>query len=642
MKTKYFALAIFIVLSFQSCLKEDIFIEENLETVSKDTLSAVKETRLLKNPYEITTFRKAYQKVLENMADSTIKTGKGFRFSKEVQDTANIAPNYVYVRFDPQDSIQEAKLTTHPDIIVLDYPFEYDEPEDFTSRIRLKKGEVLSYWASLSTDQGIPKVPHEILQEMYIPEKDPKYADDGKSSNKNTERGKVNDKMDFMNHVLEEAYTATGNEDLLPEPSQLKKGESCETCLLGINLRRRWRPSGNVKIWDDQIGRTTTSRRVFSHYESYRCTDLERVDVNGNRLAANPARCRRAVYRTVTTTVPGSYVPIDGANILIRDTWTLDRAIADSRGNFRHKRVRAKVRYVIKWDRFEFSIRDNSGLTQAEDKGPKLYNRPWNLRIRSGRMKYRGQIFQAAMHFYYHNIGGLSRPPTNGFWHVQMKIAAKETTGTSSHKHQFRAGGILPVIKIKQYGRSSEKVYGITIHELAHAAHWRFDKNAYNKLVHDGWFGPWISNGSVNYPGPTGSSARRTLESWARAVEIYLTTMRYKRLGNASYSYIPGTLGPAHARVTMGNYQWQEINNNNNDRFYTSAIWDMHDTFNQRVDYGLTYSTRPMDRVSGISMPQLQNAMRGSISWNGLRNKVISLYGRRATVTELFANWNGL
>ena len=115
--------------------------------------------------------------------------------------------------------------------------------------------------------------------------------------------------------------------------------------------------------------------------------------------------------------------------------------------------------------------------------------------------------------------------------------------------------------------------------------------------------------------------------------------MRYRRLGEVNYQYyVPFSLN----NVFRGEYQWQGVNSTNDARFYTSAIWDMNDTFNQRVDYGRTYPTLPMDRVSGISMPQLQRAMVGSTSWNGLRNRVISLYGRPTEVTELFANWNGL
>ena len=326
----------------------------------------------------------------------------------------------------------------------------------------------------------------------------------------------------------------------------------------------------------------------------------------------------------------GSYVPIDGANILIRDTWTLDRAIADAQGNFKHKEVRAKVRYIIKWDRFDFSIRDHSGLTQAEDKGPKLYKQPWNLKINGGRKKYRGQIFQAAMHFYYHDIGGLTRPPTNGFWKTQIKIAAVETSqGPSSTKMQVGHGtfGIVPHIKIKKYGESSELIYGTTIHELAHAAHWRIDPLSWDDLVEQGY----IYNGGSNNPGPAGASALRLMESWATAVEIYLTNIRYRRLGPSSYKYNSFKL----YGINSGNLQ----NAATSRKFYTTGIFDLTDEFNQRFGFGVTLNHLPNDKVSGFKMSKLEDALLGTTRWNEYKNKVIAYGGNSKDINKLFGSW---
>lgn len=74
----------------------------------------------------------------------------------------------------------------------------------------------------------------------------------------------------------------------------------------------------------------------------------------------------------------------------------------------------------------------------------------------------------------------------------------------------------------------------------------------------------------------------------------------------------------------------------------TSVFWDMIDTFNQRIDYGLTYPTLPLDRVSGFSMPQLENALKNAEYWTEYRNNVINQNPGNPTVgliPELFANW---
>lgn len=577
-----FSCVVSISLFTYSCSKEDIQIDEiTQEVVEKEPSLEIVDSKLMQNPYSISNIRAAYAKVVSEMNKGAITTGKGGFTSKEV-DTA-LLPNYLYVRFDPKNDVEEGRLMAFQDILVIDYPFEYDNSEHYRSVIPAAPGKTNSYWASVPVGQNFPpNVAMTILEEMYIPEKDPDY-DINNGSGKLTSKDAIGDKIDFMNHVVNAAFEATGNEELIPPVAE--KGESCETCFLGINFRDKWRPSGRLMINDNTLGT----------------------------------------------------IPMVGVNVLVRDTWTLDSQITGADGRFTFKELRAKVKYIIQWDRHEFSIRDDSGLTQAEDvSADKLYKEAWNKTITGGREKYRGEIFQAALDFYYNDIEGLGRPARNALLKTQMKIAAVEDTGTDSHKQQFRAGGILPVIKIKNYGLSSESVYGTTIHELAHSAHWVFDSAGYNKLVWDGWLDPAISNGSVNYPGPTGSSARRTLESWARAVEISLTRIHYRRLGRPTYEY----------RVTdsrdvrSGNYQSQLTNdpNFNNSRFYTSAIWDLHDDFNQRA-FG---NNRPQDNVSGISMVTLQRAMVGSTSWNGLRDRVISLFNRPVEVTELFANWNGL
>lgn len=633
-------LAIFHML--QSCEAE--FVETDLPVESIERKKTKISLKKLQNPYEIQTFRNAYQRILDSVRTGTFKTGKAYEEDKSVNRNAeDIKPNYLYIKFSPETDEQEHILQQHPKIVFVDYPFEYENGEHFHQQNPLKEGERLAFYASIPIGEKFPKhIPYTVLQEMYIPEEDEAY-DNVTASNKETLRGFVDDKVDFMNHVIEQAYTDTDNEDLLPEPPLNKEKNGCETCFLGINLRRKWRPSGKVQIYDDNMGTST--------YTVTECTTSYTYDYSScyNGDYGNcPRRIERRNCKNVTKSRPGSYVPIDGANVLIRDTWTLDRAIADAQGNFRHKEVRAKVRYVIKWDRFEFSIRDNSGLTQAEDKGPKLYNQPWNLKITGGRMKYRGQIFQAAMHFYYHNIGGLTRPPTNGFWKKQMKITAKEKSGTSFHSpEQGTAGAVLgffkggPIgaalgraltstIRISAYGRSSEVVYGKTIHELAHAAHWRFDRNSYDALVADAWVEPFLG-GNFNNPSTQNRDARRTLETWATGVEVYLTRMRYRRLGPSDYEY-----QTRNNDLRTGNYQSEDINGERS-QFYTSAVWDLIDDFNQREEFGYP---RPIDNVRGFTMPKLEMNMRGSRSWNQFRDKILTENKQQKQVVELFANWN--
>jgi len=304
------------------------------------------------------------------------------------------------------------------------------------------------------------------------------------------------------------------------------------------------------------------------------------------------------IQNSFTSTKPGAFIPLAQANVLVRDTWTLDSKITNNYGYCKFKRLRAKAKYVIQWDRHEFNIRDNTGMFQAEDKGPKLHKQQWNHNIKGGREQYRGHIFQAAHHFYYGNTGGLTRPPTNSILKTQMKIAAIENRGVSSHKPIARWLGIAPRIQIKRWGLNSEQVYGTTIHELDHAAHWRVDQGSYSNTV----FNTYIANSITPVIGNQEDNARRFLESWATGVEIYLTNLYYKGLGNSNYEYNAG-LPSGKLRVlngvSKGNDQTKLTvgSKNKNNIYYTTAVYDMTDTFNQRTDFGEILLNRSIDNV---------------------------------------------
>jgi Zn-dependent protease with chaperone function len=46
-----------------------------------------------------------------------------------------------------------------------------------------------------------------------------------------------------------------------------------------------------------------------------------------------------------------------------------------------------------------------------------------------------------------------------------------------------RTGGILPSIYVRTWEGLSDRVYAVTAHELAHAAHWDMDRDAFRNLV---------------------------------------------------------------------------------------------------------------------------------------------------------------
>ena len=105
-------------------------------------------------------------------------------------------------------------------------------------------------------------------------------------------------------------------------------------------------------------------------------------------------------------------------------------------------------------------------------------------KLRNGdRHQYYGTIFRAAHHYYYKDIKGLRRPPKNTFWKSQTRIRASRKQNADklgSHLGVRRVWGLGDGIYIYTYGKSSSQTYATTIHELAHASHWNFQRINHN------------------------------------------------------------------------------------------------------------------------------------------------------------------
>lgn len=242
---------------------------------------------------------------------------------------------------------------------------------------------------------------------------------------------------------------------------------------------------------------------------------------------------------------------------------------------------------------------------------------------------YYATIHQGAHDYYYKDILGLSRPQLNTTFSRQMKIGARQIASSSVHLNQLADWGVFPAIYLCAWGRSSERIYGTTIHELTHSAHHQMSPASYNKLVWKAYIEPeaWV-NDTDKY-----KSAKRTLESWATAVEITLTNLRYNRLGSLNFEYrIEGK--------RLGNFQETRLTNDDTySNFYTPAFFDLTDNVNQRVFFNNDL-TRPQDAISGFTILQIQNIVKDSNSWGEVKIKLSTQYPGSATlIEELLGNW---
>ena len=364
-------------------------------------------------------------------------------------------------------------------------------------------------------------------------------------------------------------------------------------------LERLFIPENHPDYMDKEDGDTTKGRvanrsQLLSQLETLSLYlsdnlpeeegDLLRKEIyagNSTRWFWNrPSKWTPKGYINIEDTEWGR-IPIRGVKVVARRWFTSKVGYTNNIGFFQTGRFRRPANYKILWERYHFSIREEgfSFFTrQAWVDGPKRKG-DWNLYIpKYTRRWFHATVFRAAYHYYYRNIKGLRRPPLNSFWKPQMKISAKNSNGpkNGNYNSNRRILGAFSTIKVWRNDRDSDEIYATTIHELAHAAHWNM--------------------GGFDYA----FTSDKVKESWARGVEWELTRMRY-----------PQHLG--RERRT-------------ND--YTLVVADMIDgpaTDKNNFGYG-RFDHETQDKVTGYSIKQLEDALKGQRTWNTWRDNIKNRY----------------
>jgi hypothetical protein len=477
----------------------------------------------------------------------------------------NIKPSHLYLKFIPKNAEEEALLKLDSTIHYFDYRLDAEYREGFLENRTSDKDSIPDYYAAIAVDHKLPDVHYEVISELYIPEQDP-YFSDIKDYRDYEVTGTINNKTDLFNNLLYQAFEQTGNtEELLSENPPSTSGK----WIFGS----KWYPSGTIRVNDDILG----------------------------------------------------VVPVTGAQVLMRQWFTVAQGITDGNGNFSTSSVRGKAKYVIQWERYNYSIR-NGSIFQAEMKGPNVKNQSWSPVIDGGEDEYHALIHQAAHDYYYGYRFGLHSPPENNHFYSfghqhQVKIAARKTApwgvpSSYSHIRSEITFGLSAQVHIKAYGKKSDRIYGTTIHELSHALHSVIDRGSYNDICLDAF----LSNDSA-----VRNRNRRLLETWPTTVEILMTLHRYQSIRAYAVYFDNGS----------NNYQNRTIAAENH---YTSGGYDMIDHLGQSGLYGIGY---PVDRVSDYTAPQLEQALIGARNWTQWRDKIKNNYNNPTKIylDELFNNW---
>ena len=580
-----------------SC-QEDVNLSDYSTIEKIESIDYLKKGEKLENPYSVENMKLAFEKLKnDTKVSKTIS-------NKILEDEFKIETSHYYVKFIPTNKEEEALLKQDTALILFDYPLDYTFPEGVLENRPVNPSDSIpDYYASVRKSKVLPKgVPTEILSELYIPEEDPYFDDidvEATIQSKGLGTSKKDGKAYLLHNLVSQAYQITGNEEQLIE--QAPKG-SQQWWIFGS----KWYPSGKIMVWDDVLNKE---------------------------------------------------IPIQGVKIILRQWFVVRSTYTRADGTFDASSVKGSAQYIIKWETDEYSIR-NGTIWQAYNYGP--YGKDaWNHTIKGNDGEYRAHIHEAAWDYYYGHRFGLTSPKRLSL-EGQMSIAAHETAGTSSHV-DIRASltdGFLPEIFIKAYGKTSDIVYGTTIHELAHSAHQQLDRVDYNKLVWKAYINPETWGHTPNFLTVEARSARRLMETWAKTVELKFVYERYtNKFKVADYDkyklriyYFGDEFLYEYGYGYYDDSRNLKTNTGNDYRLiYTSAGIDMMDNENQKQDVFSvvgSYSSLPnfytQDRVNGYTINQLEAALVNATSWIEWKEIIKTKYPSNPTkiyLDELFANW---
>lgn len=325
---------------------------------------------------------------------------------------------------------------------------------------------------------------------------------------------------DFQEALTAEAFRLVGlNIETNPGGSQLK-----------TTKKSKWRPAGRIRVWDN---------------------------------------------------VNNVFVGVEGVEVRARRWFETVRGLTNGSGDYScDGEYKEDANYSIQWDRKHFSIRSGT-YGQAVYDGPKQKGN-WNLDLNTGSQMFYARIFRAAYQYYYQDIDGLTRPPTNdNIIDPQLKIAVfnqnnSDINGVASPWKRFL--GLNNFIKLYNPDRRIDNIHGTTIHELAHAAHWK------------------ICSPKSNYNGSDDIVA----ESWARGVQWWLTRKYY-----SGYS-------PYYNSV------------------YTGVVEDMVDGIGG------------YDGVNNYTIVELEQAVKNKKTWSDWKNNIKTMYSNatESNLDPLFDHWD--
>ncbi len=548
-------LALITAVIMFGCLDNE-FTNENIN----DFEGLIELGKQLKDPYTVESMEKALEYLINKKIQSPDSLQKStVAFSPSDID---IEPNYHYIRFLPKGKNEAAFIIERDkDLVLFPYPLDYEIENEgsYYNDPSLEDSVIALYTAVPIGYNYSDSIEYEILKELFLI--DPlldsleTLGDNNSNSipnqktislgkilgNQNQSLAGVLNDHDLSLQQLElTSLLLTGHlDDMLGEDDKAKLPQtakiSVEQIIGGGLWPDRWRPSGTLKFEDTK------------------------------RTADQPVEGVR-----VTT----------GYWYYWRSSWTKFNGYFESPVKFSFK-----VRYKAHWDADDFVLQNGKmiaghvvGIYHIVTWGSHKKS-AWERTFIDNEARY-AIIFTAAYFYYYKTIDGLARPKQDSIFGPRMDLEVYDGRQSEPGVHHSGFGG--NSIEINLVDNNSyfefDDLYGTTIHELAHSAHWANFETRY-----------WYKNRSWEFR----DMQKRLKESWARGVEAYLTKKRYN---NYPVSY-------------GGNY--------------TGIVEDLMDT---NINFANRGQNAGSEHVTNFKIDQIESAVLKSFSFEEWEENLVELY----------------
>lgn len=508
----------------QGCSNPTSNDEPRSEIPASDQLILGKK---LDDPYTIESMKAALLSLVNQNTSGLAKRSQAF------VDSIDIKPNYLYVRFLPYGRLQEGMLQNwDTSLVMFRYPLDQEVIQEGTDPSL--PDSVRAYYAAVPVGYDFcDSVEYEILKELFLIEPVIDSLDSAIALAKRS------------NAPADPFFSALGAYDISLRELDMEalritdnlaeRIKEIDTAGFGLAKSAKamawWskghRPKGTITYQDNILGVTpVVGARITAGYWYY----WKSSRTNANGYFQSPS------------------------------TWTWG------------------VDYKLHWDANDFVFQKNGSI-----KGPTGSKSAWNKNL-TGKEGAVAACFAGAYHYYYGDMEGLCRPHQNKWYNVKLDIEVKDEDGDAFGEHSvmpWLSQSISVWLKSGSSHRASNALYGTTIHELGHNAHYQNFETRHPAIPRDFEWTSYISSD--------------VKETFARGVQWRYHSRRYQN-AFAPFSYFKTDKGIR----------------------YTGLVEDL-------IDNNTTYAQRGqigVDLIQGFTMKQIETCLFKSFGFGEFTNKL--------------------